>query len=239
MIYLLYDKGARTEKVILHELKNCKGIIQSDGYAPYRKLEGARYPHIIRIPCIQHIKRKFIDCGENDPDAKEVVELLNRLYQEDHKHKIGSDGWTDEKQLDYRRRYAPCILGELSDKLDEIESRPDLLPKSELEDAVTYLRNEWSAMVEIFNHAETRLDNNEVERYNRYLSLSRKNSLFFGSHKGAERGAILYTLALTCRMQNVNLFHYLTDIINRTAEWAPSTPLEKYRDLLPDKWKNG
>jgi hypothetical protein len=35
---------------------------------------------------------------------------------------------------------------------------------------------------------------------NRYISLSRKNSLFFGSHKRAERGAILYTIALTCRM---------------------------------------
>ena len=34
-------------------------------------------------------------------------------------------------------------------------------------------------------------DNNLIERVNRYISLSRKNSLFFGSHAGAERGAIL------------------------------------------------
>ncbi|WP_347147892.1 transposase domain-containing protein, partial [Phocaeicola vulgatus] len=63
------------------------------------------------------------------------------------------------------------------------------------------------------------------------------NSLFFGSHKGAERGAILYTIALTCRMNKVNLFEYLTDVINRTAEWQPNTPLEKYRQLLPDRWE--
>lgn len=239
MVYLLYDNGARTEEVILNELKSYKGIVQSDEYAPYRKLERADYPDIIRIPCIQHIKRKFIDCGENDPDAKEIVGLFNNLYHEEHKHKIGIDGWTEEHQLDYRRKYAPDILGELSDKLDEIENRGDLLPKSELQAAITYLRNEWGAMVEIFNHGESHLDNNEVERYNRYLSLSRRSSLFFGSHKGAERGAILYTLALTCRMQKVNLFDYLTDIINQTAEWAPNTPIEKYRNLLPDKWKNG
>ena len=41
-------------------------------------------------------------------------------------------------------------------------------------------------------------DSNIVERMNWYIFLSRKNSLFFGSHKGAERGAILYTIALTC-----------------------------------------
>ena len=75
------------------------------------------------------------------------------------------------------------------------------------------------------------------QRMNRYISLSRKNSLFFGSHKGAERGAILYTIALTCRMHKVNLFEYLTDVINRTAEWQPNTPIEKYRELLPDRWK--
>ncbi|WP_339328345.1 transposase domain-containing protein, partial [Phocaeicola vulgatus] len=53
----------------------------------------------------------------------------------------------------------------------------------------------------------------------------------------AERGAILYTIALTCRMNKVNLFEYLTDVINRTAEWQPNTPLEKYRLLLPDRWE--
>ena len=103
--------------------------------------------------------------------------------------------------------------------LDDLEERCDLLPKSELKGAVTYLRNEWNAVVDIFNYGDTYLDNNIVERMNRYISLSRKNSLFFGSHKGAERGAILYTIALTCRMHKVNLFEYLTDVINRTAEW--------------------
>ena len=29
----------------------------------------------------------------------------------------------------------------------------------------------------------------------------------------------------------------VVDIINTTAKWPPNTPLEKYRDLLPDRWK--
>ena len=75
------------------------------------------------------------------------------------------------------------ILGEIEDVLDEIEERGDLLPKSELQEAITYLPNEWHAVVAIFNSGDTYLDNNMVERMNRYISLSRKNSLFFGSHK--------------------------------------------------------
>lgn len=234
---LVPEKGSRSERVILNELGSCKGIIQSDGYSPYRKLESDACPHITRIPCLQHIKRKFIDSGENDPDAKRIVELINKLYQNEHKHKVGVDGWTVEQNLTHRKKYAPDILGEIKDVLDEIEERGDLLPKSELREAITYLRNEWNAVVDIFNYGDTYLDNNIVERMNRYISLSRRNSLFFGSHKGAERGAILYTIALTCRMHKVNLFEYLTDVINRTAEWQPNTPLQKYRELLPDRWE--
>ena len=89
--------------------------------------------------------------------------------------------------------------------------------------------------MDIFNYGDTFLDNNIVERMNRYIFLSRKNSLFFGSHKGAERGAILYTIPLTCLINKLIVFNYLTDVINTPAEWQPTTPLEKYRELLPDK----
>ena len=121
--------------------------------------------------------------------------------------------------------------------MDEIEKRGDLLPNSDLQKAITYIRNEWNALVDIFNYGDTKLENNTVERFNRYLSISRRNSLFFGSHKGAERGAILYSIALSCKMQKIDLFEYLTDVINRTAEWQPNTPIEKYRELLPDMWR--
>ena len=43
-----------------------------------------------------------------------------------------------------------------------IEERGDLLPKSELQEAITYLRNEWNAVVDIFNYGDTYLDNNMV-----------------------------------------------------------------------------
>ena len=39
------------------------------------------------------------------------------------------------------------------------------------------------------------------------------------------------------RMNHLNLFDYLADILDRTATWQPNTPLEKYRNLLPDRWQ--
>ena len=45
---------------------------------------------------------------------------------------------------------------------------------------------------DIFKRGDTALDNNYIERIKRYISLSRRKSMFFGSHEGASRAAILY-----------------------------------------------
>ncbi|WP_220453204.1 transposase domain-containing protein, partial [Phocaeicola vulgatus] len=44
-------------------------------------------------------------------------------------------------------------------------------------------------------------------------------------------------MAITCHRCGINVFEYLCDIIDRCAAWFPNTSIEKYRDLLPGKWK--
>lgn len=63
------------------------------------------------------------------------------------------------------------------------------------------------------------------------------NSLFFGSNKGAERRALFYTLAISCRNNNINTLEYLTILLNKVAALPPNSKLEVYRDMLPDKWE--
>ena len=237
LVFFVYEDGSRSEQVILNVFSDYKGTIKSDAYAPYRKLESDAYPDIMRIACLQHVKRDFVDCGKEDKDAQEVVDILNRFYREDKKHKVGVNGWTVEDHLAYRQSYAPDILQDLLEKLEEISSRKDLLPKSTLAQAVGYALNEYNAICDIFKRGDTALDNNYIERIQRYISLSRRNSMFFGSHEGASRAAILYSIAISCRLNGINLFEYICDVIEKTAEWQPNTPLEKYRDLLPDRWK--
>ncbi len=237
LVFFVYEDGSRSEQVILNVFSDYKGTIQSDAYVPYRKLESDAYPDIMRIACLQHVKRGFVDCGKEDKDAQEVVDILNRFYREDKKHKVGVNGWTIEDHLAYRQSYAPDILQDLLEKLEEISSRKDLLPKSPLAQAVGYALNEYSAICDIFKRGDTALDNNYIERIQRYISLSRRNSMFFGSHEGAERAAILYSIAISCKLNGINLFEYICDVLEKTEEWQPNTPLEKYRDLLPDRWK--
>lgn len=182
---------------------------------------------------------RFIDRYNSKIQEEEscLVELTNKLYQKEHEHCVGRQGWTDKDNLRHRKRYAPQILSEIKRELLRIKSKPDLLPKSEMAGAVDYMLLQWEAIKGIFTERYYYLDNNLVERYNRYISLSRRNSLFFGSHKGAERGALFYSLTCSCRMQGINTFEYITEVINKAAKLPPNTDIKVYRNSLPDKWK--
>lgn len=232
LVYYFYNNGSRKEDIILDYMKGYRGAFQSDGFSPYRKM--AQW--LLRLACFQHVKRKFLDCGD-DFDAMVIVRLVNYLYHLDHKHKIGEGGWTERDNYKWRQRYALPVMRIIRKKLDRMAADSRLLPKTEKYEAVHYMLNEWDALMNIFTRGDYHLDNNLVERLNRYISLSRRNSLFFGSHAGARRAAMFYSLACSCRLQGVNFFEYISDVINKAAALPPRTPPSKYRDLLPDKWK--
>ena len=100
------------------------------------------------------------------------VGISSTDFIEKTKHKVGVNGWTVEDHLAYRQSYAPDILQDLLEKLEEISSRKDLLPKSTLAQAVGYALNEYNAICDIFKRGDTALDNNYIERIQRYISLS-------------------------------------------------------------------
>lgn len=237
LVYFFYDNGSRSEKVILDELKNYKGTIQSDGLNAYKKVVLQSEGKILRLACLQHCKRDFIDMTGN-PEADEIIKLCNQLYQEEHKHKIGFNDWTVEDNLEWRQKYAPPILMQLKEKLLQIKgNQKKYPPKSPMYKAANYMLNEWDGIEVIPTGGDYSWDNNLIERLNRYVSLSRKNSLFFGSHEGAKRGCIFYSLACSCRLHKINFFEYLTDILNRTEILNRNPSIEAYRNILPDRWR--
>lgn len=237
LAYFFYDDGSRSEEVILKELKGYSGAIQSDGLGAYKKVAAQSGGKILRLACLQHCKREFLDMKGN-ADADKILTLANQLYQNEHKHKIGEDGWTVKDNLRWRQEYASHILRQMKEMLLKIKSQPRKYPpKSQMFKAAKYMLNEWDGIEAITTGGDYSWDNNLIERINRYISLSRKNSLFFGSHAGAERGCIFYSLACSCRLHKINFFEYLTDILNRADVLQRSATLEAYRDILPDRWK--
>lgn len=237
LCYFFYDDGSRKQKVIFNELKGYSGIIQSDGLRAYKNLEKEN-SGIVKVACLQHCKRQFLEKEiMNNPDAKKVAKLAGQIYHNEQKHRIGEKGWTVEDNLRWRQEYAPPILAKLKEALLSIKTNRKYPPDSKIVKAANYFLNEWDGIEAISRYGDVSWDNNFLERLNRYISLSRHNSLFFGSHAGAKRGCFFYSLACSCRLNKINFFDYLTDVLNRAAAIPPGAGLDAYRDLLPDRWK--
>lgn len=234
LLHFFYDNGSRGNDVFLNYVpKDYKGAICSDGLYVYKRLETDEYPNALRISCFQHCKRYFIDI-EGDPDAREIIDLINKLYQKEHKIK---SSWCDSKKLKARQKYAPSLLKKIKLKLESINNRSDKdnLPKSQLACAVKHMLKEFNALSNYILRPEYRLDNNAVERAMRYISLSRKNSLFAGSHQGAKRSALFYSLACSCRLNKINTFDYFTDILNKMAQFPQNVEIQVLSELFLDR----
>lgn len=235
LVYFFYDEGSRKAEVFEREIRLFNGAFQCDYYSGYRHLGIGEMAGIKRLPCIQHIKRKFLDIKDN-PQAQEIAKLFGLLYHFEHKHRIDKDGWTAEEHLQWRHRYSKIMLEKIHMRLLSVKDRPGIPPDDPLLAATEHTLKQWHEIPRIFESPFYRLDNNEVERINRYISLTRRR-LTIGSHSGAEAAALYHSLAVTCHRCGVNVYDYFCDIIDRCAAWPPNTPIEKYRDLLPDRWK--
>jgi hypothetical protein len=64
----------------------------------------------------------------------------------------------------------------------------------------------------------------------RPVALGRKNWLFAGSHEGAMRAAIFFSIINSCRLNKINTWSYCNDILPRIARGEPIEP------LLPKRW---
>ena len=180
LIHFFYDHGSRAKKVFTDYLpRDYRGAIQSDGYSVYKQIEEWTYSKAEKLGCMQHCKRKFLDIEEND-EAMEIAKLYNEFYQ-------------------IRKNYSKCkwikksivIYKILKNKLRSIEKRKNFVKESKLNKAVKYAINQLGSIQNIIVSTEYELDNNNIERPMRYVSISRHNSLFFGSNKGAERSAFI------------------------------------------------
>ncbi len=108
-----------------------------------------------------------------------------------------------------------------------------VLPKSAIGKAIGYMLGQWSKLEKYVSDGRLEIDNNLVENAIRPVALGRKNYLFAGSHEGAKRAAMIYTLVATAKLHQVEPFAYLSDILRR----LPDHPINKIAELLPQNWR--
>src|SRR5204863_4291132 len=106
-------------------------------------------------------------------------------------------------------------------------------PRGGLADAIRYALTRWSALGLFLGDGRVGIDNNTVERAIRPIALGRKNHLFAGSDGGAARWATVATLIATAKLNDVEPFAYLKDVLERMSN---GHLMSRLHELLPWNW---
>ena len=106
--------------------------------------------------------------------------------------------------------------------------------RSTLAEAIRYALSRWEGLTRFLNDGRIELDTNPVERAIRPVALGRKNHLFAGSDGGGHRWAIVCSLVETCKLNGVEPYAYLCDVLQRMADGHPINRLD---ELLPWVWR--
>jgi transposase len=223
-------------------LSGFAGILQADAFAGYNRLYGAdRQPgRITDASCWAHSRRKFFVLadiaanakrGKNAPPisplALEAVKRIDALFDLER----AINGQSPEQRLAARREHSAPLVAELEAWMRTERAR--LSRHNPVAKAMDYMLKRWETFTVFLRDGRVCLTNNAAERALRGIALGRKSWLFCGSDRGGERAAVMYSLIVTAKMNDVDPQAWLADVLARIAD----LPQKRLHELLPWNWK--
>lgn len=205
-------------------LKNFQGTLQTDGYKVYQSL--ILHKPLVLLGCMAHARRYFEKALDNDHSrATYALEQIQLLYKMERK--IKQKNPEPKVITGYRKYFAGKILAGLHKWM--MENKHQVLPKSPIAKAINYSLNIWGNLSRYTDHHNYHIDNNLIENSIRPLALGRKNYLFAGSHKAAQRAAMMYSFFATCKINQIEPLEWLTKVLKT----IPEHKANKLQELLP------
>ncbi|RWA97472.1 IS66 family transposase [Mesorhizobium sp.] len=244
-VVFYYSRDRRGEHPAAH-LAGWSGILQADAYGGYGDLYAAgRQPApILEASCWAHSRRKVFELADIEaaarkkargekpnlvyPLAVEAVKRIDALF--DIEREI--NGLSPAQRRAVRQeRSVPLVTG-----LERwmIETRDKLSRGHDLTKAFNYMLRRWSSFTRFLDDGRICLSNNAAERALRGIALGRKSWLFCGSDRGGQRAAVLYSLIVSAKLNDVDPQAWLADILARIA----AHPAQRIDDLLPWNWRS-
>ena len=219
----VYAPDRKAERPITH-LAGFKGILQVDGYGGYRVL--AERGDVELAFCWSHVRRRFYELAAAGPApiASEALERIAGLYAIEKDIRGRS---ADERRAGRRDRSRPIV-----DALEPwLRAKLALISqKTKLAEAIRYALSRWDGLTRFLDDGRVEIDSNVVERSIRPIALNRKNALFAGSDGGGEHWAVVASLIETCKLNSVDPYAYLVDVISKIVSGHSNSRID---ELLP------
>ncbi|MER9140715.1 IS66 family transposase [Mesorhizobium sp. M0830] len=240
-----YSRDRRGEHPAAH-LAGWSGILQADAYGGYGDLyAAARQPApILEASCWAHSRRKVFELADVEaaarkkahgekpnlvyPLAVEAVKRIDALFDIER----AINGLSPAQRHAVRQERSVPLVTELETWM--IETRDKLSRGHDLTKAFNYMLRRWSSFARFLDDGRICLSNNAAERALRGIALGRKSWLFCGSDRGGQRAAVLYSLIVSAKMNDIDPQAWLADILARIA----AHPAHRIDDLLPWNWRS-
>jgi transposase len=223
VVFFEYNHG-RSREGPKRLLKNFEGYLQSDGYIVYDIL--GENKAITQLNCIAHARRGFEKALTYDKVRVEyAMSMFQKLY--DVERRAREEELSSKQRHSLRLDDSLPILNELGKWI--VETYKTVTPKSPLGQATAYCIRRWDNLIAYLEDGCLEIDNNLAENSIRPIALGRKNYLFAGSERGAERAAMFYSFFGTCKKNDVNPFEWLKKVL----EIIPDYKVNRLSELLP------
>ena len=207
--------------------KDYQGKLLADAYSGYEPLYEANR-NITPAGCWSHTRRYFHESLPFVPgEASEMMTLIGGLYGVER----CAAKYAAADRLELRQKEAVPQMEQISGWLKKHQDQ--WLPKSPMGEAMTYITNQWLRLQVYLSDGRLPIDNNAAERAVKPWAIGRKNWLFFFSARGGMAAAVIMSFLQTCRIQGIEPWHYMKDVISRIA----GHPASRLNELLPHVWK--
>ena len=162
-------------------LRDYQGYVQADAYNGYDGIYLDSRGKIIEVGCWQHARKRFKTAQASDIRAQVALAFIKSMY-------------AIEKRIRQRkvREWAELSIDERAERVRQVrqeetvpllnnlgiwlrQTSGNVLPKSDLGDAIRYTLNQWDALQVFTTCGLLDADNNEAERGHRGIAIGRNN----------------------------------------------------------------
>ena len=218
-------------------LKDFNGILISDGYGGYLKVE------VIRAGCWAHMRRKWVEAiPKGVPSENSIAAIGLKFCTQLFEFERSIEDLSDEKRAIERQ-----IIHEKSksDEQKEPPSAKEILQEywkwigtlgnttGKLKTAVTYALNQKQYLETFLEHGDIEISNNQVENAIRPFVIGREGWLFSDTTQGARASAVIYSLIETAKANNIKPAEWLEHILLVSSDRFVHVPNYDVDDLLP------
>lgn len=225
-IILYKYSSSRAGDTAYNFLEGYNGYLMCDGYSGYNKVPQAK-----RLACWAHIRRYLLESvpksqqyDYSNPAVQGVI-YCDKLF--DIEKKIKQRYKTPEAIQKARVELESPVLTGFWSWFENLNPKKN----TKLDRAKTYIQNRRNYLEVYLEDGRCSFSNNLAENAIRPFTVGRKNWLFSDTQAGAESSAIMYSIIETAKANDVNVYHYLTLLLERLPHLDGTD--ESFEEICP------